>query len=73
MTHLGRSYKDVRRGIRIGVGDRLRVMRVENGMRSVLLTEVAEVYEHHVVLDFGKYRESRRIVDIELGISDVIG
>ena len=33
---------------------------------------VVEEYRHHVILDFGKYKESRRKVDIAFRIGDVI-
>lgn len=52
--------------LKLLVGDR------ENGSWVRTVT-VVEEYKNHVLLDFGKYRESRRKVDIALKLGDVVG
>lgn len=52
--------------LKLIVGDR------ENGSWVRTVT-VVEEYKNHVLLDFGKYRESRRKVDIALKLGDVVG
>lgn len=51
--------------LKLLVGDR------ENGSWIRTVT-VVEEYKHHVLLDFGNYRESRRKVDVVLKLGDVV-
>lgn len=71
MQGFGRSYMEILRKARIYPGDRLKVTRREEGENRMLWVEVAAVYPHIVLLDFGAYKESRRIADIVLGLTDV--
>lgn len=59
---------------RIPPGSELKVLKrdVEGRKIGTVIVRVVEEYKHHVVLDFGKYRESRRKADIVLGLCDVI-
>lgn len=59
---------------KIPPGTKLRLIeRKADGTAIVLGTvRVVEEYRHHVLLDFGKYKESRRKVDIAFRIGDVI-
>lgn len=66
----GYIYSELLKRTRIYPGDTVDVMMTSDlgtklGIRKV---KVLEVYRHHVVLDFGKYKESRRIADIALGL-----
>lgn len=40
-------------------------------IRRSMYVKVAKRYRHHVLLDFGKYKESRRIADIALGLAEI--
>ena len=73
MEVFGIKYDDLMRKTVIKPGDKIRLtLRSDNG-RSMgqITTKVLEVYRHHVLLDFGKYKECRRIADIALGLVEV--
>lgn len=59
---------------RIPPGTKLKILKKDIEDRGVetRIVKVVEEYRHHVLLDFGDYKESRRKVDIALGICDVI-
>lgn len=69
----GIQYEQLLKKATIYPGDKIRLtLRSEKGNRIGQITvKVLEVYRHHVVLDFGKWKESRRIADIALGLADV--
>lgn len=69
----GIQYKQLLRRTRIYPGDMIMLMiRSDKGHRiGQIKVRVLEVHRHHVVLDFGKWKESRRIADIALGLADV--
>ena len=69
----GILYKELLKRTRIVPGDRVRItLRGENGHRTGQINaKVVEVYKHHALLDFGKWKESRRIADIVLGLLDI--
>ena len=66
----GIQYAQLLKRTRIFPGDKIKlIIRSDNGHRVGQITaKVLEVYKHHVLLDFGKYKESRRIADIALGL-----
>ena len=69
----GYIYSDLLKKTRIYPGDTVGVMMTRDcghkiGIRRV---KVLEVYRHHAVLDFGKWKESRRIADIALGLVSI--
>ena len=69
----GIQYRQLLRRTRFVPGDKITLGSYsDNGrfMGKKTLT-VLEVYRHHVVLDFGKYKESRRIADIALGLAGI--
>lgn len=58
----------IRRGTKVKV-----LYREREGLLNVTREKTAtiiEVYRNHVLLDFGAYRECRRISDIVLGLGD---
>ena len=73
MEITGIQYEQLLKNTRIYPGDKIRLMiRSDKGTRLGAITaKVTEVHRHHVVLDFGKYKESRRIADIALGLAEV--
>lgn len=68
----GIQYKQLLKKARIFPGDRISItLRSDNGRRlGEISAKVVKVYKHHVLLDFGKWKESRRIADIVLGLLD---
>ena len=58
---------------RLKAGDKVTlVLRSEKGrMIGKVTVPVVQRYKHHVLLDFGKYKECRRIVDIEFGLANI--
>lgn len=75
MDGYGIKYGDLIRNFRIYPGDVLKI-REKNDNGQVICNKkatVAAVYTHHVLLDFGKHKESRRKAEIALGLCDVIG
>ena len=70
MDIFGIKYSELLKKTRIDPGDTVNVMIYsEKGTRSESRkTKVLEVHRHHVLLDFGKYKECRRIADIALGL-----
>ncbi len=75
MGIFGIRYDDLLRKTKITPGTTLRVLQRGDDGRKIgtVKAKVVEVYRHHVLLDFGKYRESRRKADIVLGLCDVVG
>lgn len=73
MDIFGIRYDELLRKTKIKPGDRVKlVLRSDKGhYLGVVTTKVVEVYRHHVLLDFGKYKECRRIADIALGLADI--
>ena len=69
----GIQYRQLLRKTRIYPGEMITLMiRSDKGHRiGQINVRVLEVYKHHVVLDFGKWKESRRIADIALGLADI--
>lgn len=59
---------------KIKPGTKVKVMyREREGVRLITQAKTAtvkEVYRHHVLLDFGAYKECRRIADIVMGTGD---
>lgn len=75
MDGYGIKYGDLIRNFRIYPGDVLKI-RQKNDNGQVIankIVTVAAVYTHHVLLDFGGYKESRRKADIAMRTCDVIG
>lgn len=61
----------VLRNSKIKPGDTVKlVSRSESERKEVRIVKVLERYRHHALLDFGAYKECRRIIDIELGIAE---
>ena len=69
----GYIYTELLKKTRIDPGDTVNVMITsEQGKRlGVIKTKVLKVYKHHVLLDFGEYKECRRIADIALGLANI--
>ena len=40
-------------------------------IKRSMYVKVVKRYRHHVLLDFGKYKESRRMADIALGLAEI--
>lgn len=73
MQEFGIIQKELLKRISIPPGTKLKIEVGNREERSWIRTvTVIEEYKHHVLLDFGAYRESRRKVDIALKIGDVI-
>lgn len=66
----GIQYEQLLRRTRIYPGDKVKINVESDNGRSLgtIIATVLKRYRHHVLLDFGKYKESRRIADIALGI-----
>ena len=66
----GIQYEQLLRRTRIYSGDKVKINIESDNGRSLgtIRPTVLKRYRHHVLLDFGKYKESRRIADIALGI-----
>lgn len=75
MDGYGIKYGDQVQNFRIFPGDVLKIQgKDEDGRRTDLKrVKVAAVYRHHVLLDMGTHKESRRKADIVLGLCDVVG
>lgn len=71
----GIQYSELLKKTKLLPGTRLKILKKDIEGRGIgtAIVKVVEVHKHHVLLEFGKYRESRRIADIALGICDVIG
>lgn len=69
----GIQYSELLRRTKIKPGDEIKLMiRSDRGSKvGVRKVKVVKVYRHHVLLDFGKWKESRRIADIALGLADI--
>lgn len=69
----GIQYRQLLRNTRFVPGNKITLGRYsEKGhLMGKVTVKVLEVYRHHVVLDFGKYKESRRIADIALGLAGI--
>ena len=75
MDGYGIKYGDLIRNFRIYPGDVLKIRQKDDNGQNVRekRATVAAVYTHHVLLDFGLYKESRKKIDIALRLSDVVG
>ena len=75
MEIFGYMQAELLKKTRIPPGTRLKVIKKDIEGRGIgtRVVKVLEEHKHHVLLDFGAYKESRRKVDIALGICDVIG
>lgn len=73
MDTFGIKYSELLKKTRIDPGDTVNVMITsEQGKRlGVIKIKVLKVYKHHVLLDFGEYKECRRIADIALGLANI--
>lgn len=62
--------REIREQLKINPGDKIEVkIYSDKDMHTrTVITTVLEVYPTFVLLDFGKYRECRQIVDIYFGI-----
>lgn len=61
----------VLRKSKIKPGDTVKLVpRGDSERKEIRTVKVLERYRHHALLDFGKYKECRRIVDLELGIAE---
>ncbi len=66
--HLGFYWNDIRERLKVKQGNKISIKIVSDSgsiLGNVTAT-VLKVYPRFVLLDFGKYRESRLIVDIVL-------
>lgn len=71
----GYIYSELVKKTKIPSGTKLKILKkdaIEGGLEKRIV-KVVEEYKHHVLLDFGAYKECRRKVDIALGICDAIG
>lgn len=61
----------VLRKSKIKPGDTVKLVpRGDSEKKEIRNVKVLKRYRHHALLDFGKYKECRRIVDLELGIAE---
>lgn len=69
----GIQYQELLRRVKLKPGDEVKLMIYsDKGARQgIIKTKVVQVFRHHVLLDFGKYKESRRIADIALGLAEI--
>ena len=67
------QYEELMKKQRIYPGDKITLYRHSEKGRCIgtVQTKVVSVHRHHVLLDFGKYKESRRIADLALGLADI--
>ncbi len=47
----------------------IHIRDVDGRSQREIYAKVTKVYKHHAMLDFGAYRECRRIADITLGLT----
>ena len=66
----GIQYERLLKKTRIFPGDKIKITLTSDNGRWIgtINARVLEVHKHHVLLDFGKYKECRRIADIALGL-----
>ena len=69
----GYIYTELLKKTRIDPGDTVSVMVTsEQGRKlGVIKVKVIKRYRHHALLDFGEYKECRRIADIALGLVNI--
>ena len=74
MEKFGYMQNELLKKTRIPPGTKLKILKrdIEGREIGTRVVKVVEEYRHNVLLDFGDYKESRRKVDIALGICDVI-
>ena len=69
----GIQYEQLLKRTKIFPGDKIKLtLRNEKGgYLGKIVAKVEAVHKHHVLLDFGKYKECRRIADIALGLVEI--
>lgn len=73
MEIYGIQYSELLKEAKIYPGDTVNVMITsEQGKKlGTAKAKVLKRYTHHVLLNFGKYKECRRIADIALGLANI--
>lgn len=70
MATVGINYNELLKKTTIRPGDivQLKIESEKGREIGCINVKVIQVFRHHVLLDFGKWVESRRIADIVLGL-----